>query len=244
MIAHIKGRPCSIVRAPDGINGETILPAPRHAGRVQPARTGQGVAAIANPICRSTGSRRWRRWRRSAGWSCIPGIARPTITTRRGGWCSISIPRRTSNFREVIEAAKEMRAAADGAGPRKLLQDHRRQGAARGDAAAAWRAGDKLGWNEAKAFAQAVCQWMANDDPERYLAQHVEEAAQGQDLPRLSAQRPDVDGGRRVVAACARGRHRLDAADLAAGARRSRSEEVYGAHRAGAVGEDESVGWI
>jgi bifunctional non-homologous end joining protein LigD len=26
-----------------------------------------------------------------------------------------------------------------------------------------------VGWKEAKAFAQGICQWMANDDPERYL---------------------------------------------------------------------------
>jgi bifunctional non-homologous end joining protein LigD len=28
---------------------------------------------------------------------------------------------------------------------------------------------EKVTWKEAKAFAQGVCQWMANDDPERYL---------------------------------------------------------------------------
>ncbi len=28
---------------------------------------------------------------------------------------------------------------------------------------------DKVDWKQAKAFAQGVCQWMANDDPERYL---------------------------------------------------------------------------
>jgi bifunctional non-homologous end joining protein LigD len=28
---------------------------------------------------------------------------------------------------------------------------------------------DKVSWKEAKAFAQAVCQWMANDAPDRYL---------------------------------------------------------------------------
>ncbi len=28
---------------------------------------------------------------------------------------------------------------------------------------------DKVTWKEAKAFAQGICQWMAQDDPERYL---------------------------------------------------------------------------
>ena len=28
---------------------------------------------------------------------------------------------------------------------------------------------DKVTWKEAKAFAQGVCQWMANENPERYL---------------------------------------------------------------------------
>jgi bifunctional non-homologous end joining protein LigD len=28
---------------------------------------------------------------------------------------------------------------------------------------------DKVTWKEAKAFAQGVCQWMAEEDPERYL---------------------------------------------------------------------------
>ncbi len=28
---------------------------------------------------------------------------------------------------------------------------------------------DKVSWKEAKAFAQGVCQWMADDEPGRYL---------------------------------------------------------------------------
>ena len=49
--------------------------------------------ATASPICRSTGSKRWRRWRRPAGWSCIPGTARRASPMCRGVLSSISIPR-------------------------------------------------------------------------------------------------------------------------------------------------------
>ena len=35
MLPHIKGRPCSLVRTPDGIDGPDVLPAPRHAGQLR-----------------------------------------------------------------------------------------------------------------------------------------------------------------------------------------------------------------
>ena len=38
LIDHIKSRPCSIIRAPNTINGRAVFPAPRHARDVQPAR--------------------------------------------------------------------------------------------------------------------------------------------------------------------------------------------------------------
>jgi bifunctional non-homologous end joining protein LigD len=33
----------------------------------------------------------------------------------------------------------------------------------------AYGAKDKVTWKEAKAFAQGICLWLANEDPERYL---------------------------------------------------------------------------
>ena len=77
---------------------------------------------------------------------------------------------------------------------------------------------DGLGWDEAKAFAQAVCSAMAQDSPDRYLLNMSKKLRTGQHLPRLSAQRPHVDGGRAALAAHAAGRAGLDAGALEPGA--------------------------
>jgi bifunctional non-homologous end joining protein LigD len=71
-------------------------------------------------------------------------------------------------FADVIEAAKDMRQHLADVGLESFCKTTGGKGL-HVVAPLAYGAKDKVTWKEAKAFAQGVCQWMANDDPERYL---------------------------------------------------------------------------
>ncbi|MEP7031419.1 MAG: non-homologous end-joining DNA ligase, partial [Pseudolabrys sp.] len=71
-------------------------------------------------------------------------------------------------FPDVVEAAKEMRQRLAAIGLESFCKTTGGKGL---HVVTPLRHGakDKVSWKEAKAFAQAVCQTMANDDPDRYL---------------------------------------------------------------------------
>jgi bifunctional non-homologous end joining protein LigD len=71
-------------------------------------------------------------------------------------------------FSEVIEAAKDMRQRLTAVGLESFCKTTGGKGL-HVVTPLLHGAKDKVGWKEAKAFAQGICQWMANDDPERYL---------------------------------------------------------------------------